>query len=141
MSDSPSTFTVWADHFPYVSFPSSFPIYLPKDRMANWQEAYAEMMDLNVWTKSTIERNPTFDEATKQWTVSVVRDGQAPRKMKVNHLVLATGFSGEPRLPSFPRDEFQGTVCHSSAHKGADGWEGKKAVVVGCCNSGHDIAA
>lgn len=122
-------------------------------------EHYAEMMELNIWLNSTIERNPTFDEATKQWTVSVVTDGKAPRQMKVNHLVLATvsvrrvrvgqcanpchlqGFSGEPRLPSFPRDEFQGTVHHSSRHPGADGWEGKKAIVVGCCNSGHDIAA
>lgn len=100
-------------------------------------------MELNVWLNSTIERNPTYDETTKSWTVSVVREGQAPRQMKVNHLVMATGFSGEPRLPSFPRDEFEGTVCHSSGHKGArgQGWEGKKAVVVGCCNSGHDIAA
>lgn len=56
-------------------------------------------------------------------------------------MVLATGFSGEKRLPSFPRDEFEGTVVHSSEHKGAKGWGGKNAVVVGCCNSGHDIVS
>lgn len=96
-------------------------------------------MELAVWLESTIERNPKFDETTKKWTVEVNRKGEK-RTMHVNHLVLATGFSGEPRWPSFPREEFKGTLCHSSGHKGGQGWEGKKAVVVGCCNSGHDIA-
>lgn len=81
---------VWADHFCYISFPPSWPIYTPKDRLANWMEFYAESMELNVWLKSTIERNPTYDEATKQWTVSVAREGHPPRTMKVGHLVLAT---------------------------------------------------
>ena len=39
-------------------------------------------------------------------------------------------------------DNFKGDVlCHSSEHKGAkQNAQGKKAIVVGCCNSGHDIA-
>lgn len=41
-------------------------------------------------------------------------------------------------------DDFKGDVlCHSSEHKGARTdvkGKGKKAIVVGCCNSGHDIA-
>ena len=62
--------------------------------------------------------------------------------MKVNHIVLATGFSGEPRMPNWPgMDTFKGPMPHSSKHKGAAGWKGKKAIVVGCCNSGHDIAS
>lgn len=39
-------------------------------------------------------------------------------------------------------DEFKGDrLCHPSKFKGANATSnGKKAVVVGCCNSGHDIA-
>ena len=39
-------------------------------------------------------------------------------------------------------DDFQGDrLCHSSQFKGANlDSHGKKAIVVGCCNSGHDIA-
>lgn len=59
---------------------------------------------------------------------------------QVNHLVLSTGFSGEPRLPDFPRDEFKGVAIHSSSHKGSKGWEGKRCVTIGSCNSAHDIA-
>lgn len=51
-------------------------------------------MELNIWLKSTIERNPTWDEKSKSWTVTVDRDGQK-RQMKVKHLVLSTGFSGK----------------------------------------------
>ena len=39
-------------------------------------------------------------------------------------------------------DDFQGDrLCHSSQFRGANSdSNGKKAIVVGCCNSGHDIA-
>ncbi|GAA5838994.1 hypothetical protein JCM11251_007848 [Rhodosporidiobolus azoricus] len=133
---------VWADHFAYMAFPEGWPIYTPKDKIANWMELYVEAMELNVWLNSTIERNPTYDPQSKQWSVNITRDGKV-RPMKVNHLVLASGFSGEPRIPSFPKDDFKGYLVHSSQHPGShqQNWEGKKAVVIGCCNSGHDIAA
>ncbi|KAK4051477.1 hypothetical protein OIO90_004691 [Microbotryomycetes sp. JL221] len=132
---------VWADHFPYISYPPNWPIYCPKDKIANWMEGYAEQMELCIWLNSTVERGMTYDSESKQWSVNVIRDGKK-RPMKVNHLVMATGFSGEPRLPSFPRDEYKGMVHHSSRHPGAAALDKniKKAVVVGCCNSGHDIA-
>ncbi|GAA6062801.1 hypothetical protein JCM10212_006162 [Sporobolomyces blumeae] len=134
---------IWADHFAGLQFPPEWPVYSPKDKIANWMEHYAEIMELNVWLESTIERDPEFDEQTKTWTVKVKRNNGEDRVLKTHHLVLASGFSGEPRLPTFPRDEFKGKSWHSSAHPGAANakdW-GKKAVVVGCCNSGHDIAA
>lgn len=84
-------------------------------------------------SSQTIERNPTYDEATKQWTVNVVRENGEDRVLKVNHLVLASGFSGEARLPKFDKSEFKGYLTHSSGHGGCHkkGWEGKKAVVIG----------
>ena len=55
--------------------------------------------------------------------------------------VLATGAAGEPNVPDFPgREQFEGTVYRSSRHGSGGDWAGKKAVVVGACNSGHDIA-
>lgn len=134
---------IWADHFAGLNFPDEWPIYTPKDKLANWMEHYAEIMELNIWLDSTIERDPQFDAEKKEWTIQVRRkDGRGDRTLKVNHLVLASGFSGEPRMPNFPMDEFKGVIHHSSAHPGSAGqnW-GKKALVIGCCNSGHDIAA
>ena len=60
------------------------------------------------------------------------------------HVILATGHSGEPYLPSGIAgiDEFKGDrLIHSSQFtKPEDNAKGKKAVIIGCCNSGHDIA-
>ncbi|BGP27574.1 hypothetical protein JCM10295v2_006546 [Rhodotorula toruloides] len=134
---------IFADHLAYMRFPETYPVYLPKDMIANFFEHYADIMQLNVWLQSSIERNPVFDPQTKKWTVRVKREAQDDRVLNVSHIVLATGFSGMPRKPSFPIDEFKGIIHHSAVHPGAhgQGWEGKKAIVIGGCNSGHDIAA
>lgn len=133
---------VFADHFPYLPYPPHWPIFTPKDKLASWFKHYAEAMELNVWTEATIEGGAKFNEQTGKWTVNVVHKGHPDREMQVNHIVLATGFSGEPRMPDIEgMDTFKGPIMHSSKHKGAEGFKGKKAVVVGCCNSGHDIAA
>ena len=60
------------------------------------------------------------------------------------HIILATGHSGEPYLPSniTGLGDFKGDrLVHSSYFtKPKDNAKGKKAVIIGCCNSGHDIA-
>ena len=59
-------------------------------------------------------------------------------------MILATGHSGEPYLPPGIAgvDEFKGDrLIHSSQFtQPEDNAKGKKAVIIGCCNSGHDIA-
>ena len=59
-------------------------------------------------------------------------------------MVLATGHSGEPSLPSDIKgiQDFKGDrLIHSSEFDGPKPKaRGKKAIVVGSCNSGHDIA-
>ena len=47
-------------------------------------EYYADAMELNVWLKSTVERDPKWDSSSKTWTVTVDRDGKK-REMKVKH--------------------------------------------------------
>ncbi|MEM7503877.1 MAG: hypothetical protein AAF417_17635, partial [Pseudomonadota bacterium] len=32
---------VWYDHMPYIPFPSTWPVFTPKERMADWLEMYA----------------------------------------------------------------------------------------------------
>jgi putative flavoprotein involved in K+ transport len=55
-------------------------------------------------------------------------------------LVLATGMSGKPSVPTFPgQDIFRGEQHHSSQHPGPDAYAGKRVVVVGSNNSAHDI--
>ncbi len=63
------------------------------------------------------------------------------RKMHPRHVVMATGVSGIPNLPDIPSlKNFAGTILHSSQYDDGEAWKGKKALVIGTGNSGHDIA-
>lgn len=137
---------VWYDHMPYMPFPPHWPVFTPKDKLAEWFEAYVNNLELNVWT-STDLKSSSWDEGKKQWTVVVDRrqpDGSVEsRTLHPKHIVQATGHSGKKNFPEIKgMDQFRGDrLCHSSEHPGANpDSKGKKAVVVGCCNSGHDIA-
>ena len=137
---------VWYDHLPYVPFPSHWPIFTPKDKLAEWFEAYAKLLELNVWTQTNLE-SASWDGSKRQWTVNLERkkaDGTTEKRtLHPRHVVQATGHSGEMSFPQIKGMEgFQGDrLCHSSQFKGAySNSKGKKAIVVGCCNSGHDIA-
>jgi cation diffusion facilitator CzcD-associated flavoprotein CzcO len=128
------------DHMPYLSFPANWPKFTPKDKLGDWFEFYASALELNVWTESEISAS-SYDEKAKCWNVTISRPS-GTRELQPRHIILATGHSGEPNMPDIDTSKFKGDViCHSSAFPGAkrDG-TGRKAVVVGCCNSGHDIA-
>jgi putative flavoprotein involved in K+ transport len=129
---------VWYDHLPYIPFPEHWPIFSPKDKIADWLEMYAKVMELNYWG-STECKGARYDDARKEWIVDVVRNGKA-MTLRPRQLVLATGGSGFPRMPSVPgMDKFKGVLQHSSEHMGPEGYKGKKAVVIGSNTSAHDI--
>ncbi|WP_428679118.1 FAD-dependent oxidoreductase [Reyranella sp.] len=131
---------VWYDHLPYLPFPDHWPIYTPKDKMGDWLESYTKIMELDYWSSTTC-KSSSFDEKTGEWTVVVARDGRDVT-LTPKQLVIATGMSGFPEIPTFPGAErFKGKQHHSSHHRGGEGWAGKTCVVVGSNNSAHDIAA
>ena len=131
---------VWYDHLPFLPFPEHWPVFSPKDKIADWLEMYTKVMELNYWG-STECTSAAYDEANEEWKVEVVRNGK-PMTLRPRQLVLATGMSAVPNMPSVPGiDTFKGDLHHSSKHPGPDSYKGKKAVVIGSNNSGHDISA
>ncbi len=131
---------VWYDHLPYLPFPDNWPVFAPKDKIGDWLEMYTKVMELNYWS-STVAKSAKYDEATKEWTVVVEREG-VEVVLKPKQLVLATGMSGKANVPKFPgQDVFRGEQQHSSQHPGPDAYRGKKVVVIGSNNSAHDICA
>ena len=131
---------VWYDHMPYLPFPEHWPVFTPKDKLGDWLEMYARVMELDCWN-STRCRGASYDPAAKRWTVQVERDGET-LLLHPHHLVLATGMAGVPKLPDLPGMEtFRGEQHHSSRHEGGAAYAGKSCVVVGSNNSAHDICA
>lgn len=130
-------------HLSYMKFPENWPLFTPKDKLADWFETYASSMELNIWLSSQVS-NAKFHEDTQSWTVDITRGDGSRRTVKPAQVVMCTGHAGEPKIPSFPgQSSFKGTVYHGSQHVDATyqgDVQGKKVVVVGTGNSGHDIA-
>jgi cation diffusion facilitator CzcD-associated flavoprotein CzcO len=118
---------VQVNHLPYMPFPPSWPTYIPKDKLANWFEAYVDAMELNFWTGTEFEGG-TYDETKGHWTVTLRRADGSKRTVHPRHVVMGTGVSGIANVPDIPTlDRFKGTLLHSSRYEDGE-------------NCGHDIA-
>ncbi|KAL4789292.1 flavin-containing monooxygenase [Aspergillus venezuelensis] len=128
-------------HMAYLPFPKTWPKYLPKDKMADWLESYASIMELNVWTKTNMISARYCDEK-KLWTVTLDRNGTR-RVLHPRHIAWCAGLYGIPKPLDFKGlPSFKGIAYHGSKHEDAAKYTptGKKVIVVGTGNSGHDIA-
>jgi putative flavoprotein involved in K+ transport len=62
--------------------------------------------------------------------------------LQARQIVLAGGWNGVPKLPSWPGQEsFGGEVLHSSAYRNPAPFRGRDVLVVGAGNTGAEIAA
>jgi putative flavoprotein involved in K+ transport len=131
---------VHVNHLPLMPFPPTWPVFIPKDKLANWFETYVESLELNYWTGTELAGG-AWDDKAKCWTVTLRRTDGSERTMKPRHIIVATGVSGIPIWPEIPGlDSFKGDVMHSGQYTTGTAWKGRKAMVLGTGNSGHDVA-
>jgi len=127
------------NHLRYLPFPSTFPEYIPKDKIANWLESYVDIMEVDFWTRCAFD-GADYDEAAQRWTARLTREG-APRTLRPKHIVLATSVSGTPNIPEIEGiGNFKGEVLHSSRFKAGKQWRGRPVIVFGTGTSAHDIS-
>ena len=88
---------VWYDHLPYIPFPANWPVFSPKDKIGDWLEMYAKVMELNYWGSTACKSAVREGDG---WAVVVDRAGEEVT-LRPRQLVLALGASG---LPERPRD-------------------------------------
>ncbi len=128
------------NHLPYMPFPPSFPVYIPKDKLANWFEDYVDALELNYWASTELTTG-SYDAQQKRWNVTLKRADGSTRVMHPRHLIFATGVSSIPVTPDLPGlKDFAGEVTHSGGFHDARRWKGRKAIVLGTGTSGHDVA-
>ena len=128
------------NHLPYMPFPSSWPVYLPKDMLADWFEAYAWAMELNFWTGTEL-KSAAYDASAGRWNAIVRHADGTERTVRARHLIFANGLLGFPRVPDLPGlKDFAGDVMHSAEFSDGANWRGKKALVLGTGTSAHDVA-
>ncbi|MBM3491457.1 MAG: NAD(P)/FAD-dependent oxidoreductase [Alphaproteobacteria bacterium] len=131
---------VYINHLPYMPFPTNWPVFIPKDKLANWMEFYAEAMELNVWTGTEVASGH-YDEGAGAWEMALRRKDGTLRTVRPRHLIFATGVSSIPIRPRLPGlEQFAGRVMHSHDYDTGHAWKGRRTLVMGTGNSGHDVA-
>ena len=127
------------NHLRYMPFPPNWPDYIPKDKIANWLEAYVESMEVNFWTGTAFE-GAEYNESAQSWMARIRRGDGSVRMLRPKHIVMATSVSGTPNIPKIATIEnFAGKVLHSSGFAAGAQWRGKSVVVMGTGTSAHDI--
>ena len=130
---------VWYDHMPFKPFPDNWPVFTPKDQIADWLEDYARTLDLAVQTGTELT-GASYDAADGLWSARLTGP-EGEWVMRPTHLVFALGISGFPRVPDFAgKDDFAGQQVHSSGFRAGPEIDGENVVIIGANNSAHDIA-
>ncbi|EKM60231.1 uncharacterized protein PHACADRAFT_132721 [Phanerochaete carnosa HHB-10118-sp] len=130
---------IWQNHMPYFSFPTTWPVFIPANKFANWLELYADALEINVQT-STSATSMHRNAETQTWDVTIRKPSGSQRFLSVKHVVVAAGWPFK-RTTFAGQDEFSGTIVHSEHFRSAAPYVGKKVLVVGACSSAHDAAS
>jgi cation diffusion facilitator CzcD-associated flavoprotein CzcO len=131
------------NHLPYFPFPDSWPVFIPKDDMADWLKTYAKTMKLDVWTSTYLQETSWKGSHWQLVLVKLLDDGVSEKiTLRPRHIIQATGQAGKPHIPRVSGiSTFRGSVCHSAHFAGASPCKAAQhAVIVGSGNSAHDIA-
>ncbi|EJD03237.1 FAD/NAD-binding domain-containing protein [Fomitiporia mediterranea MF3/22] len=129
-------------HMPYLPFPSTWPLWTPSPKIADWLEYYAQALELNIWTHTNVDKIEEIGTPEQTlWNVYMTRGNGQKRVLKPRHIIFATGvFGGPARVPKFPGvGDFKGKTIHTTQYKSAKEHDGKKVVVIGSCTSAHDV--
>ncbi|XP_053324712.1 flavin-containing monooxygenase 1-like isoform X2 [Spea bombifrons] len=98
-----------------------------------------------IWRYTTlirsVKKTPDFS-STGQWEVTTEKDGKQETAI-FDAVMVCSGHHTEPNYPleAFPGIKvFKGKYFHSREYKTAEGFKGKRVLIVGMGNTGCDIA-
>lgn len=126
---------------PHVSFPDSYPAYVPKNQFLQYLEDYVSRFKISPMYQRSVEF-ASFDEEAKKWNVKAknVSSGEV-EEYSARFLVVASGETSNPFIPELEGlNTFSGEFLHSTKFKNGKTYRDKNVLVVGSGNSGMEIA-
>lgn len=131
---------IWANHFPYLPFPSSWPAYVGKNQLADWLEFYASILSIAVWTSTELVHSH-YDETTSRWKLTLRRGDGTIKLLHPRNVVLATGvFGGAKRIEIPGAEKFDGRILNAAEYRGEKKADNGRVLVIGTGSSAHDVA-
>jgi cation diffusion facilitator CzcD-associated flavoprotein CzcO len=120
---------------PLLPFPSDYPKYVPRAKVAEYLTAYAAHFGIAPHFGEEAVQVRRGDDNTWITTCS------SGLECKSTFVVLATGANQVPNMPALPGlGDFKGRVVHSVAYRNAAEFAGRRVLVVGMGNTGAEIA-
>lgn len=123
--------------FSEFPMPAGVATYPHHSEMRQYFRDYAHHFDLHrhyEFSTRVLRVEPDGDG----WLVTSEHQG-AQRSRRFEGVLIANGTLHQPNIPALPGD-FSGQIMHSSAYRSPDQLRGQRVLVVGCGNSGADIA-
>lgn len=118
---------------PMTPWPKTAPRYPSREQMVQYLQAYAAEHHVTPRLGVSVH---AVKRAGERFTVDTSAGVMMPRVV-----IMATGYNGVPTLPAVPGlESFSGTTVHAGNYKNAEPYKGKRTLVVGCGNSGAEIA-
>ncbi len=125
-----------AEHsaLPFRPFPDHYPTYPSRQQIVDYLADYARHFSIRPHFGKRVTRLGRSDD---RFSVEFA-DGTEARPRRV---VVATGYNGVPNRPALPGlERFAGTVTHSRDYYSGRDYADRDVLVVGCGNSGGEIA-
>ena len=118
---------------PMTPWPAGTPRYPSREQMLQYLQAYAA--EHHVAPRLGVSVSAVRREADR-FRVETSAGPMTPR-----FVVMATGYNGVPTLPAIPGlGNFRGSAIHAGAYRNAAPYRGQRVLVIGCGNSGAEIA-
>ncbi|KHN23442.1 Putative flavin-containing monooxygenase YUCCA11 [Glycine soja] len=125
-----------------MPFPPDFPTFVPRVDFLRYLDNYVTRFKISIRYNRNVESASMDEQNNGKWRV-VVKDTttNADEVYVANYLVVATGENSEGYVPQIEGLEgFEGKHMHCSEYLNGRDLYGKHVLVVGCGNSGMEIA-
>ncbi|WP_109355481.1 NAD(P)/FAD-dependent oxidoreductase [Sphingorhabdus sp. EL138] len=125
---------LWTSHFEGFPFPPGTPHYPSNLQVFNYLKSFAEAENLYKYIEFDTQVTNISPIGQNRWQIEA-----SSRTFEADVVIVCSGTLWTPVTPHFP-GEFDGSVRHAQTYKDPSEFEGKNVLIVGCGNSGVDIA-
>jgi cation diffusion facilitator CzcD-associated flavoprotein CzcO len=120
-------------HLPDRPFPKGTPTFPARDQLIEHIERHAGEDGIELRLGTRVER---IEREDGEWLVKT-----SAGELRAPQVIIALGHEQNPFIPDWPgRDQFEGTLIHSSQYRNPRPFEGRGVLVVGPGSSGMEIA-
>lgn len=121
--------------FPDFPMPQNYPDYPGHRQLLSYIRSYADHHDLRRHICFNTEVVSARRDDNGVWTLQLSNADS----LKARYLICANGVTWQPNIVSWP-GTFNGEIRHSVTYRSAEEFAGKRVLIIGCGNSGVDIA-